>query len=203
MKVWMSVQYNSEVLSRLRASLSPYIITSYHCSTPGLTYVRWGDPSCPLQSELLHTGLAVSLSNNLLCIPEKVKPSQHSNLGYVPKPHISKLLPLRYTNSQGYVSYMPCALCYVNDRATKFVNLGSDSCPAGWKQEYHGNIVTLHSLYESEMVCLTSTVAGKIQWQKDRQSLVNDLNIVEVSCPSQAKDCHSYGQTLTCSVCTK
>lgn len=177
----------------------------FHCSIPGLTYIHWGHPSCPPKSELLHTGLAFSLSNNLLCIPDKPRPSiTHSNVGYVPKPHVSKLLPLRYTNSRGYISYIPCAQCYVNNRATKFVNLGSSSCPPGWKQEYHGNIVTLYSLYESEMVCLTSTIAGRIQWHKYGRSLVNDLSVVEVSCPNHAKGCrgYSYGQKLTCSVCS-
>ena len=119
------------------------------CPQPVVTYIRWGNTTCPYGANTIYKGVAAGgrydhevSPSNLMCLPSN---------------------PMRYSNGQGgsttayAVEYrvsgainhadgrnMPCALCEATGRGDKIMIPSHYVCPGGWHKEYNGYIMAGH-----------------------------------------------------------
>ena len=116
------------------------------CPGQVVTYIRWGNTTCPYGSNTIYKGVAVGgrydykgSASNMMCLPPG---------------------PMRYSNNQGgqepvngvqyratgaiyhaRLRHMPCALCEATGRGDKIMIPSHYVCPDGWHKEYNGYIM--------------------------------------------------------------
>ena len=116
-----------------------------------VTYTRWGSRTCPNDTEIVYTGvIGGSIWNsggggaNYLCMP--MDPEYEL-------PHISGV---RGDSSIGAIGYRhpiggidtalsACSVCQAKGRSAVIMIPAKANCPATWKREYHGYLMTEHS----------------------------------------------------------
>lgn len=163
----------------------------------GVTYINWGESTCPTSNILLYEGTIVQTTNpagTLQCLQQQLDFRTFD----IPSPHLSPLRTLSYSDSLNKVRPIKCAVCYVPNHTSKFVNLGSKFCPINWTKEFDGALTALRYEFFSDSVCVNESLLSLINWKASGYN-VNDLNLVESQCAK--KPCVN-GQ-VSCALCTR
>lgn len=96
----------------------------------------------------------------------------------------------------------PCSVCYVKTRSTKLMIPATNMCPAGWKREYNGYLMTsFRGHHASEYICVDENAEGI---PRSRRSVKGALLYpVESQCGTLPCKKYLNGRELTCVVCSK
>ena len=98
---------------------------------------------------------------------------------------------------------VPCAVCYVQSRATQLMIPARNDCPSGWTVEYHGYLMADQSAHKhsTNFICID----GEAEFVHGNHSNQNGalLYLVEGFCGSLPCLPYVAGRELTCAVCTK
>ena len=116
------------------------------CPGQVVTYIRWGNTTCPYGANTIYKGVAVGgrydykgSASNMMCLPPT--PMRYSsNLGgQVPVNPVE----YRVSGAINHAEYrnMPCALCEATGRDDKIMIPSHYVCPDGWHKEYNGYIM--------------------------------------------------------------
>ena len=169
-----------------------------------VTYIRWGNTTCPYGSNTIYQGTAVGgqykhkgSPSNLMCLPPN--PMHYSsNPGgntWVYAVEYRTSGNLNHANNRN----MPCALCEATGRGDKIMIPSHYVCPDGWHKEYNGYIMA--GYYTQEGSSMHYCVDGNLEQiigSGDAED-VHLLYTVRAYGPHVPKD----GYPLTCVVCTK
>ena len=174
------------------------------CPQQVVTYIRWGNSTCPYGANTIYQGTAVGghhghkgSPSNMLCLPPN---------------------PMRPINNQGgsYYAYgveyqtggpinhvddrnMPCALCEATGRGNKMMIPSHYVCPDSWHKEYSGYIMAGHYNQEgSSMYNCIDEHLEQIQGTGGDQG-GHRLYTIYVTGSYVPTD----GYALSCVVCTK
>ena len=174
------------------------------CPGQVVTYIRWGNSTCPYGANTIYQGTAVGghyshkgSPSNMLCLPPN---------------------PMRPINNQGgsYYAYgveyqtggpinhvddrnMPCSLCEATGRGAKMMIPSHYVCPDGWHKEYSGYIMAGHYNQEgSSMYNCIDEHLEQIQGTGGAQG-GHQLYTIYVTGSYVPTD----GYALSCVVCTK
>jgi len=169
-----------------------------------VSYIRWGNTTCPYGANTLYKGTAVGghynhkgAPSNLMCLPPN---------------------PMRYSNNQqgdtiayaveyrsgGPINHalhrnMPCSLCEATGRSTNIMIPSHYVCPDDWHKEYNGYIMAGHHNHEgSSMYYCIDKNLEQIPSSGDSES-VQLFYTVRAFGPHVPND----GYALSCVVCTK
>ena len=116
------------------------------CSQQVITYIRWGNTTCPYGANTIYKGVAAGghiahkgAPSNMLCLPPD--PMRHSNNlgGVVPIYSVEYQTggPINHVNNGN----VPCSLCEATGWGDKIMIPSHYVCPDGWHKEYNGYIM--------------------------------------------------------------
>ena len=98
---------------------------------------------------------------------------------------------------------VPCAVCYVQSRATQLMIPARNDCPSGWTVEYHGYLMADQHTHKhsTNFICID----GEAEFVHGSHVNQNGalLYLVEGFCGSLPCLPYVAGRELTCAVCTK
>ena len=96
----------------------------------------------------------------------------------------------------------PCAVCYVQSRATQLMISARNDCPSGWTEEYHGYLMAAHSSHKhsTNFLCSDGEAGFVYGSHANRDGAL--LYLVEGDCGSLPCLPYVDGRELTCVVCT-
>ena len=116
------------------------------CPQQVVTYIRWGNTTCPYGANTIYKGVAVGgrydqevSPSNLMCLPPnpiRYSNNQHGDgVAYAVEYHTGgAIVNAQYRN-------MPCSLCEATGRGDKIMIPSHYVCPDGWHKEYNGYIM--------------------------------------------------------------
>ena len=121
------------------------------CPQQVVTYIRWGNTTCPYGANTIYKGVAAGDNyghevspSNLMCLPPN--PMRYSsNVG---GSSAAYAVEYRVSGAINHANYrnMPCALCEATGRDDKIMIPSHYVCPDGWNKEYNGYIMAgLHN----------------------------------------------------------
>ena len=169
-----------------------------------VTYIRWGNTTCPYGANTIYKGTAVGgyfghkgAPSNMLCLPPD--PMHYSNnqggsvLAYAVEYQTSG--PINHVDKGN----MPCSLCEATGRGDKMMIPSHYVCPDGWHKEYNGYIMAGHYNQEGSSMyyCIDENLEQIKGTGSDQSSY--DLYTVHVTGSNVPRD----GYALSCVVCTK
>ena len=116
------------------------------CPQQVVTYIRWGNTTCPYGANTIYKGTAVggrhsdvSSPSNLMCLPYDTMNNPNnvgvSTTAFAVEYHTSGIL------NHASCRNMPCALCEATGRGDKIMIPSHYVCPDGWHKEYNGYIM--------------------------------------------------------------
>ena len=123
------------------------------CPQQVVTYIRWGNTTCPYGSNTIYQGIAVGgrydykgAASNMMCLPPTYMRYSNNQGGQIPVDAVE----YRVTGAIDHAQYrnMPCALCEATGRGDKIMIPSHYVCPDGWHKEYNGYIMAGHTSYE-------------------------------------------------------
>ena len=174
------------------------------CAQQVVTYIRWGNTTCPYGANTIYKGVAVGgrydhevSPSNLMCLPPN--PMSYSN-GQVGS---SIAYPVEYRVG-GPINHadfrnMPCSLCEATGRGNKIMIPSHYVCPDGWHKEYNGYIMAGYHTHKggSMYYCIDENLE-----QVPGSRVSENLQLFYT-----VKVAGSYvptdGYALSCVVCTK
>ena len=174
------------------------------CPQQVVTYIRWGNTTCPYGANTIYKGIAVGgnynhvgAPSNLMCLPHN--PMHYSNgqrgngIAYPVEYRVSG--PINHADSRN----MPCSLCEATGRDDKIMIPSHYVCPDGWHKEYNGYIMAGHHGHKggSMYYCIDENleqVPGS--GNSDTIQLFYTVQVTGSYAPSD-------GYALSCVVCTK
>ena len=184
--------------------------TSAECKCPLsiVTYVRWGNSTCPYGANTIYSGFAAGshythegAAVDLLCLPPdpqylKSTPGYQDWVQLYGVEYETSGTPLDHSHDRN----MPCALCQAYGRTNKIVIPSRYECPPGWITEYYGYLM---AGYHGHKAATQYTCVDKSLEQIPGSGANTNgylLYTVEAHCnhyiPCSDKE-------LTCVVCTK
>ena len=116
------------------------------CPQQVVTYIRWGNTTCPYGANTIYKGVATGGSyghkgapSNIMCLPPG--PMRYSNNQRGDEPTFA----VEYQTG-GHLNHvdnndMPCSLCEATGRNDKIMIPSHYVCPDGWHKEYNGYIM--------------------------------------------------------------
>ena len=116
------------------------------CPQQVVTYIRWGNTTCPYGANTIYKGTAVggrssyeTSPSNIMCLPFNTMDNP-SNAGVN-----DEAFDVEYRMSgvlnHAHCRNMPCALCEATGRGDKIMIPSHYVCPDGWHKEYSGYIM--------------------------------------------------------------
>ena len=116
------------------------------CPQQVVTYIRWGNTTCPYGANTIYKGVAAGdhtghkgAPSNMLCLPPN--PMHYSNnlVGST----ATYSMEYQTTGAINHVNSgnTPCALCEATGRGDKIMIPSHYVCPDGWHKEYNGYIM--------------------------------------------------------------
>ncbi|XP_072021865.1 uncharacterized protein [Amphiura filiformis] len=180
----------------------------------GTIYIRWGRDDCPSTASKVYDGVAggawfdfTGSGSNYLCLPwdpvylpYQSGKQDYRGMVYNAEYETSDFPPL--SNVHNYD--VPCVVCEVNSRLKMLMIPGTESCPAGWIEEYDGYLMSDMFSRDSptEFVCVDQYPDVIPGTSADENGVV--FYPVESRCFSNLP-CPKYvdGGELACVVCTK
>ncbi|XP_031567220.1 short-chain collagen C4-like isoform X2 [Actinia tenebrosa] len=125
-----------------------------------------------------------------------------NNNGYIygSEYEIAYFNPLTNKNLQHRAA--PCVVCHVQTRSTKLMVPGTYACPAGWRREYWGYLMSEKHDHKhtTEYICVDKDAEYAAGGSGNHGAL---LYPVEGRCGSLPCGPYVEGRELTCAVCTK
>jgi len=120
-------------------------------TTGGITYVRWGNATCPPSASILYSGVVGGswyshhgAAVDPLCLPHDPQYLlyQNGNQGnaYLYGAEYQVSGPFDQSNDRN----IPCAVCEVDRRTKKLMIPSHYECPLGWTREYYGYLMAGH-----------------------------------------------------------
>ena len=111
-----------------------------------VTYIRWGNTTCPYGANTIYKGTAVggrhnheTSPSNMMCLPYDTMHNPNnvgaSTTAYAVEYRVGGIL--NHANCRN----MPCALCEATGRGDKIMIPSHYVCPDGWHKEYNGYIM--------------------------------------------------------------
>ena len=115
------------------------------CPQQVVTYVRWGNTTCPYGANTIYKGVAVGgyynhrSPSDMMCLPPNAM-HYASNVGGDTTVYE---VEYRVGGSINHVNCrnIPCALCEATGRGDKIMIPSHHVCPDGWHKEYNGYIM--------------------------------------------------------------
>ena len=119
------------------------------CPQQVVTYIRWGNTTCPYGANTIYKGVAVGgeathkgAPSNMMCLPPDQMRYSNNQRGRAPAYYVE------YQTS-GALNHVdkgntPCALCEATGRGDKIMIPSHYVCPDGWHKEYNGYIMSGH-----------------------------------------------------------
>ena len=179
----------------------------------GVTYIRWGRTTCPeaLGTELVYSGRAAGTqhlhkggSAEKICLPDNPDYLSIANGVQGRSPLYGTEYESYPPAALGHLTHhnVPCAVCYVPNRAAMLMIPAKTLCPTSWTVEYAGYLMTAHYLHHrSTFSCV----------DKDAQSIPGGVGNgdgalfyhVEATCNGILCPPYDTQRELTCAVCTK
>ena len=123
------------------------------CPQQVVTYIRWGNTTCPYGANTIYKGTAVGgrhnhkgSASNMMCLPYDTMDSPINVGGNT----IAYAVEYRIYNALNHAECrnMPCALCEATGRDDKIMIPSHYVCPSGWHKEYSGYIMAGHQNQE-------------------------------------------------------
>ena len=97
----------------------------------------------------------------------------------------------------------PCAVCFVESRASMLMMPARNDCPSGWTEEYHGYLMSEYygHKHSREFIC----VDGNPEYVPGSKDSKEGALLYPVEGVCGSLPCLPYvgGRELTCAVCTK
>ena len=121
-----------------------------NCSPSVVTYIRWGNSTCPYGADTIYSGVAVGswydhtgAAVDPLCLP----PDPHYLLYKAGYQSWARLYSVEYETGDTPLDHsanlnMSCALCQVYGRTNKIMIPSHYKCPSGWRREYYGYLMS-------------------------------------------------------------
>ena len=174
------------------------------CPQQVVTYIRWGNTTCPYGANTIYKGVAAGghaahkgAPSNMMCLHPD--PMQYSNgqVGDVPA------YPVEYQTS-GALNHVdsgntPCALCEATGRGDKIMIPSRYVCPDGWHKEYNGYIMAGH--YNQEGSSMYYCIDENLEEIKGSGGDNNGWDLFIVYATGAVP--HISNNALPCVVCTK
>ena len=170
------------------------------CSQQVVTYIRWGNTTCPYGANTIYKGTAAGgrqshkgAPSNMLCLPP-ARMYYSNNLG-----GDTPTYPVEY-QTNGILNHvddgnMPCSLCEATCRGNKIMIPSHYVCPDGWHKEYRGYIMAGH--YNQEGSSMYYCIDENLEQIKGSRSNYNGYYLYTVHVA------HENSYALSCVVCTK
>ena len=169
-----------------------------------VTYIRWGNTTCPYGANTIYKVTAVGGRFNhetspsiLMCLPYDTmdNPSKMgaSTTAYAVEYHVYGVL------NHAHCHNMPCALCEATGRDDKIMIPSHYVCPDGWHKEYNGYIMAGH--YNQKGGSMYYCIDESMEQVKGSGSCetVQELYLVSAT----RSHLRTTGYALSCAVCTK
>ncbi|XP_013421406.1 uncharacterized protein LOC106181535 [Lingula anatina] len=185
----------------------------------GAMYIRWGRTTCPVEAELVYSGIAggshythTGGGSNILCMPRDPQWGIYTD-GFQSSGHFYGVEfrtaandPFHKTNANSITSLTPqdvvCAACRVPTRSSHIMIPAHMECPNSWSKEYTGYLMSsAYTHKRSEYICVDSAPEVDEKGGDDKQGAL--LYNVEAACGSLPCPDYISGRELTCVVCTK
>ncbi|XP_031567219.1 short-chain collagen C4-like isoform X1 [Actinia tenebrosa] len=179
----------------------------------GVVYIRWGRTTCPSDTTVVYQGrtggqyyTSTGGGSNYVCLTLSPKFGKYkdglNNNGYIygSEYEIAYFNPLTNKNLQHRAA--PCVVCHVQTRSTKLMVPGTYACPAGWRREYWGYLMSEKHDHKhtTEYICVDKDAEYAAGGSGNHGAL---LYPVEGRCGSLPCGPYVEGRELTCAVCTK
>lgn len=144
---------------------------------------------------------------NYLCLPHNPQYGSYKaghQIGgriYGTEYEVHDFNPFKTKNLHNYDA--PCAVCFVNSRASVLMIPPRNDCPPGWTEEYHGCLMADRDIHKrsSDFVCVDENAEYVPGSGANRDGAL--LYPVEGGCVSLPCPPYVVGRELTCAVCTK
>ena len=125
------------------------------CPQQVVTYIRWGNTTCPYGANTIYKGVAVGgrydykgSASNMMCLPPTYMRYSNNQGGQIPVDGVQ--YRVNGALNHAYLRNMPCtcALCEATGRGDKIMIPSHYVCPDGWHKEYNGYIMAGYTSYE-------------------------------------------------------
>ena len=109
-----------------------------------ITYIRWGNSTCPYGANTIYQGVALGGRYNLKGSASNMLCSPHNVMTY-PKNQIAGIIAyaVEYRvsgiHNNAYCRNLLCALCEATGQGNKIMIPSHHVCPDGWHKEYCDN----------------------------------------------------------------
>ena len=175
------------------------------CPQQVVTYIRWGNKTCPYGANTIYQGVAVggryneaTSPSNLMCLPPTWMTYSNDQGGHDPvyavEYHVSG-----HINHANYRN-MPCALCEATGRGDKIMIPSHYVCPDGWHKEYNGYIMAGHSNHKGGS--MYNCIDKHLEQIAGSGNSENVHNLYTVYATGSHVP-HNSTYSLSCVVCTK
>ena len=174
------------------------------CLRQVVTYIRWGNTTCPYGANTIYKGVAAGghtthkgAPSNMMCLPHNPMRYSNGQLGDVPA------YPVEY-QTVGPINHVdsgntPCALCEATGRGDKIMIPSHYVCPDGWHKEYNGYIMAGH--YNQEGSSMYYCIDENLEEIKGSGGDHNGCDLYTVYATGVVPRDGNYA--LSCVVCTK
>lgn len=176
-------------------------------SNGGVTYVRWGNATCPPTASILYSGVVGGswyqhhgAATDPLCLPHDPQYLLYQ-AGYQ---NFASLYGAEYETTgpldQSFNRNVPCAVCEVTGRTRKLMIPSHYECPTNWTREYYGYLMAGRHNHNAatKYTCMDESLAQISGSGSNTDGYL--FYTVEARC-SHFIPCSD--KELTCVVCTK
>ena len=116
------------------------------CPQQVVTYIRWGNKTCPYGANTIYKGVAIGGRNDYKGSPSNMLCSPHDAMRYPKYQGGSERaygVEYRVSGNHNHANCrnMPCTLCEATGRSDKIMIPSHYVCPDSWHKEYNGYIM--------------------------------------------------------------
>ena len=169
-----------------------------------VTYIRWGNSTCPYGANTVYQGVAAGgrynlkgSPSNILCLPPNPMHYSNGQTGSTPAYSVEYRVggPINHADFRN----MPCALCEATGRGDKIMIPSHYVCPDGWHKEYNGYIMAGYHNHDGGSMynCIDESLEQiKGSGASETVHLLYTIYATGSYVPTN-------GYAMTCVVCTK
>ena len=175
------------------------------CPQQVVTYIRWGNTTCPYGANTIYKGVAAGgrhnnkgAPSNMMCLPPDPMRYSNNQRGDVPAYAVEYLTSGQLNHVQN--NNMPCSLCEATGRGDKIMIPSHYVCPDGWHKEYNGYIMAGH--HNQEGSSMYYCIDENLEQIKGTRSDDTGYDLWTVYATGSHVP-HDSNYALSCVVCTK
>ena len=186
---------------------APAAAPECNCQPGVVTYVRWGNSTCPYGADTIYPGVVagswydhIGAAADPLCLPHDPKYLQYQT-GYQNGAHLyGAEYEVGGSLDHSHNRNIPCAVCQAYSRTTSLMVPSHYECPPGWTREYYGYLMAGHYGHKgaTQYICIDKGLEQVPGSGGDTNGHL--FYRVEAQC-NQFIPCSD--KELTCVVCTK